>query len=551
MVATTTSRAPRASAPRRELRGELWSTFGLPIALIVGVLAVWTLIAWAFNGSYVIPFPWTLAAQLVSDWGLLWLNAASTLSTAGWGLLWAVVIVVPLAVLCFVLPFSQPTVVIIATVVHVIPMAALAPIVVVAASPGVARIIIAAIFVYFPLLIGVLLGLRSTDERAMDVVTASGGGVWAQVRFLRLQSALPSIVAGLQIGVPAAILGALVSEFFGADRGLGQLLLASQQYMLVDRVWAIGVFAGILAAIGFGLVALLARLLVPWAGKGGTVSAQVAGAQSQRLSTLKTVLSAIVAIAIVTGFWYSLRYVFGLDAYFVKLPHELVDFMLNGDPNLGGIGMLQRPGPSGFWESFSVALGQTLLDAIVGFVAGTVLAILGAIALVAMPNLSRVLMPMAIVLRSIPLLAMLPIIVIVFGRGLLGVTVIIVLVTFFPTLVNVMAGLRAAPEGAVEVIRASGGSSFAVARRVRLLYAVPSIIASAQIAIPAAIGGATLAEWLATGNGVGYMLTISSVQAKYLQLWTASILLTLLVLVIYGLLGVISGAISRRIGVAP
>lgn len=527
-----------------------WNRAGVPAAIVVGVLAAWSAVAWAFSGRHVIPYPWEIVAQIAIDGNLLWVNAQSTLAGAGFGLLWAVAAVIPLGILCFLLPVSQPVVMIVATVVHVIPVAALGPIVVVAAPPEVARVIVSALMVYFPLLIGVLLGLRSADERSIDVVAASGGGRWAQLRRVRLASALPSLIAGLQIGVPAAILGALLGEFFGSDKGLGAILLVAQQYLMVNRVWAIGVLAGVIAAIGFAVVSLLARLLVPWAGRGASVGTAVAGAESQRLVTRRSILAALIAIVVIVGFWYSLRYVFGFDEYFVKMPHEVIGFMIQGDPVSADAFMVQRDGPVGFWPSFGVALSETLLNSLLGFVAGTVLAILGAVALVAMPNAGRALMPMAIVLRSIPLLAMLPIIVIVFGRGLLGVTVIIVLVTFFPTLVNVMAGLRAAPEGAVEVIRASGGSGFAVARRVRVLYAVPSIIASAQIAVPAAIGGATLAEWLATGNGVGYMLTLSSVQGKYLQLWSASILLVLLVLVVYAVLGVVSGMVTRRIGIA-
>lgn len=521
----------------------LWRQVQLPLLVLASLALAWVAVAAAFSGTGVVPYPWTLAAQIASDWELLAANAAYTLTRAAQGLVWATVVVVPLAILCFLLPMSQPVVFIVATVVHVIPTVAIAPILIVAVAPETARVIITALAVYFPLMIGILLGLRSVDSRAVDVIEASGGRGWAKVRFLRLQSAVPSLVAALQISVPSAVLGALISEFFGADRGLGAVLLASQEQFLVTRVWAIGVFAGVVAAIGYALVAIAARLLVPWAGKGATVGSEVAGTEAARLGTAKGVGALLFAFAVVLAFWYALRGVFGLSDYFVKLPHEVARFLVEGDPRTGN-------GPEVFWGEFLTAIGETAVQATVGFVVGTVLAIAGAIVLVALPRLSAVIMPLAVVLRSIPMLAMIPVIVIVFGRGLLAVTVIVVLVTFFPTLVNVMGGLRAAPDGAVDVVRASGGSGWQTARRIRLLYAVPSIIASAQIAVPASIAGATLAEWLATGDGIGHLLAVSSVRAQYLHLWTASALLVLLVLLVYAVLSLISGALTRRIGIA-
>ena len=126
-----------------------------------------------------------------------------------------------------------------------------------------------------------------------------------------------------------------------------------------------------------------------------------------------------------------------------------------------------------------------------------------------LPAIEQAVMPSAIVLRSIPMVAMAPLIALVFGRGLLGVTVVVGLVTFFPTLVHLIAGLRSAPRRACDMIAPVGGSRFTVARKVRLPYALPALFASARIAVPAAIGGATLAEWLSTGTGMGNLLVLS------------------------------------------
>jgi ABC-type nitrate/sulfonate/bicarbonate transport system permease component len=157
-------------------------------------------------------------------------------------------------------------------------------------------------------------------------------------------------------------------------------------------------------------------------------------------------------------------------------------------------------------------------------------------------------MPLAVVLRSVPVAALIPLMVILFGRGLVGVTIIVTLVTFFPTLVTVLQGLQSTPDNAVDVVRASGGGLWQSVVRVKVIYAVPSMLAAARVAVPGALAGATLAEWLSTGDGLGYMLTLAATNADYLLLWTAGILLAVVALALTGAVGLIDRVITRRLG---
>ena len=91
------------------------------------------------------------------------------------------------------------------------------------------------------------------------------------------------------------------------------------------------------------------------------------------------------------------------------------------------------------------ALGRTVIDAAGGYLIGTLAATAVAIAVVLSRGIEQAVMPVAITLRSVPLVAMTPLIALIFGRGYLGVTAVVSIVTFFPTLVNVAVGLRSAP----------------------------------------------------------------------------------------------------------
>ena len=135
-------------------------------------------------------------------------------------------------------------------------------------------------------------------------------------------------------------------------------------------------------------------------------------------------------------------------------------------------------------------------------------------------------MPIAMVLRSVPLVAMTPLIALIFGRGLVGVTVIAGIVTFFPTLVNVTLALRATPQASIDLFQAYGAGQLTTLRKVQLPSALPALFASLRVAAPLALIGALLAEWLATGRGLGYLMLQSETLSDYNMLWAATVLVT-------------------------
>jgi sulfonate transport system permease protein len=186
------------------------------------------------------------------------------------------------------------------------------------------------------------------------------------------------------------------------------------------------------------------------------------------------------------------------------------------------------------------------MDAALGYVAGTVVAVLAAIAIISVRVVEQLVTPIAVVLRSVPIVAMTPLLALVFGRGLVGVTVIVSLVVFFPTLVNMIVGLRSAPAVATDVIRAAGGSTLQAIRVVRLPYALPALFASARIAVPAALGGATLAEWLATGDGLGSLLVVSYSNSQFSTLWSGSVVIVTVSVFLYTLVSGLEAPVLKR-----
>jgi ABC-type nitrate/sulfonate/bicarbonate transport system permease component len=193
-------------------------------------------------------------------------------------------------------------------------------------------------------------------------------------------------------------------------------------------------------------------------------------------------------------------------------------------------------------------LGTTLLNAGLGYAAGLVFGVVVAAAFYAYSLAEETLMPVALVVRSVPLVAMTPVVALVFGRGVLAVTVLAGIVVFFPALVNVSDGLRSCSPASIDLVHAYGGGSLSVLRRVALPSAVPAIFASARISVPGALIGALLAEWLATGRGMGARLQTSVFEFGYDDLWAGVVVLTVVSLLIYAAVSAIESIVTTRMG---
>ena len=107
----------------------------------------------------------------------------------------------------------------------------------------------------------------------------------------------------------------------------------------------------------------------------------------------------------------------------------------------------------------------TLRDALLGYVAGTIAAIVISSLFILRKGVEATVMPIAMVLRSVPLVAMVPVITLIFGRDLLSVTVISGLITFFPSLVNMTFGLRSVPRQGLDLMRAYGSTPIRTDRK--------------------------------------------------------------------------------------
>jgi NitT/TauT family transport system permease protein len=148
---------------------------------------------------------------------------------------------------------------------QVIPKVAFIPIFVIWFGFGTtSKIIMAAILAFFPIMLNVMLGVRSVDRGHRDVMRGLGASRWATFRNLELPSTLPYIFAGAEVGIVFAVIGAIVGEYLGGSEGLGHLVVRSLNALDAPQLFAVIVLLAVMGSLLYAAVTLTKRLLIPW-----------------------------------------------------------------------------------------------------------------------------------------------------------------------------------------------------------------------------------------------------------------------------------------------
>jgi ABC-type nitrate/sulfonate/bicarbonate transport system permease component len=234
---------------------------------VVVVLGLWQLLAATLaSGSVIWVTPWEIVKSVRADgWSFYWPNIQTTAWEAIKGFFWGNLLAITLAVTVLLIPLLERPLLQLSVVSYCLPIVAIGPIFAIIFTNELPKVVLAGMACFFTTVVGTIIGLRSADTTSLDMVRAFGGGRWKAIIKVRLRASLPSLFAALRIAAPAAILGAIIGEDLGGSRGLGVAMINSEQSLEIARTWGISLAATLLGGLGFGLFALLGRLLTPWA----------------------------------------------------------------------------------------------------------------------------------------------------------------------------------------------------------------------------------------------------------------------------------------------
>ncbi len=127
-----------------------------------------------------------------------------------------------------------------------------------------ARILIAAVFAFFPITASTRAGIRAVDPGQLDLAATLQMPRWQRLWLVELRSALPSILTGMEVGIVLATVGAVVAEYLSGGEGLGWLAVINLNQLQVDRLFAVIVVLCAVGVVLYALVASLRRVLIPW-----------------------------------------------------------------------------------------------------------------------------------------------------------------------------------------------------------------------------------------------------------------------------------------------
>ena len=147
-----------------------------------------------------------------------------------------------------------------------------------------------------------------------------------------------------------------------------------------------------------------------------------------------------------------------------------------------------------------------------------------------------------------PLISLAPLIILVYGRDVTTVAIVSGIVVVFPALVTIVFGLRAASPQVQDVVAVYGGSSWTALRTVALPASLPALFAAVRVSVPGALTGALLAEWLATGDGIGSTIQTAYAQVQFSLVWSAVVVVTAVSLVLYNVVQLVETVVLARMG---
>ncbi len=209
------------------------------------------------------------------------------------------------------------------------------------------------------------------------------------------------------------------------------------------------------------------------------------------------------------------------------------------------------PAPSAifasFLENFPLLFRHfvsTFRIAGLGFLAGSLAGLSLAIVMAIVPVIRSAVYPIVIASQTTPKIAIAPLLIVWFGLDLTPKVLMVSLLTFFPVLINTLAGIDGTDRGHLELLRSANASRWQTYRYVRLPAAIPHVFAGLKLALTISVIGAIVSEWVSANAGLGYLLLFYNAGLRTTELFTVLLFLVMSASIAFGTLLLIERALS-------
>ncbi len=191
------------------------------------------------------------------------------------------------------------------------------------------------------------------------------------------------------------------------------------------------------------------------------------------------------------------------------------------------------------WQLLLANAFVTFQEILIGFGLSVLIAIPLAIAVVYSRVFERVAFPFMVSLQTIPKVALAPILVMWLGYGIMPKVMVAFLISFFPIVINSVIGMRSAEKEMIYLVQSMGASELTTFLKIRLPKALPSIFGGLKVGMGQAVVGATVGEFIAAEQGLGYLQLIAQVRLDTPLLFAAVVVLSLLGVLLFNVVAFI------------
>ena len=238
-----------------------------PVVTFVVLVVLWDLATRFFDWEpWLVPPPRDVAEALWDYRDLLPEHTWVTLRESLAGFALAILVGIPVGGLIAYSRVMELTVYPILLGLNAVPKIAIAPILILwmGFGPG-PKILVSFLLCVFPIVIATATGLKQTPAELVELARSLCASQWQTFRRFRFPSALPEIFIGLKVAISLAVIGAVIGEFVGASEGLGWVIVNSGANVNTSLAFAAMVILAVVSVVLFYAIALVERLLVPWA----------------------------------------------------------------------------------------------------------------------------------------------------------------------------------------------------------------------------------------------------------------------------------------------
>lgn len=257
------------------------------------------------------------------------------------------------------------------------------------------------------------------------------------------------------------------------------------------------------------------------------INSETKGSNSHYVSTRYWILPTmiIIAIMIVWEFWVK---IFGIQQWLLPPPTAILSEM---------------------FESRDLFLTHTLVtitEVILGFICALVVGIVLAGAISYSNIVERVAYPFVIASQTVPVIVIAPLLLIWIGYGILPKIIVVMLISFFPIVVNTVDGLKSTDTEMMNMLRTLGASKRQQFFKVRVPCSIPFLFSGMRIAITLSVIGAVIGEWVGSSAGLGYLMIRSAPQFLTDRVFASIIILSIMGITLFFLVALIEKLFVQR-----